>query len=252
MLRSRVIPVLLMKDKSLVKTIKFKKYNYIGDPVNTACIFNELEVDELMILDIRASVFNEEPKFKILKEIAEECFMPLSYGGGIKSMDHAKYIFKVGFEKIVINSETFANPKLVRNMCKEFGSQAIIGSMDIKRNIFGKYKVFTYSGTKKTNFNPVEYAEYLTELGFGEILLTNINNEGTWKGFDINIIREVSDHVSIPVIAHGGAGSQYDIISAINNGHASAVALGNLVTYQKKNMGVLINFNESFKKINKI
>lgn len=250
MLRKRVIPILLMKDKSLVKTIKFKKYNYVGDPVNTACIFNELEVDELMVLDINASLLKKEPNFKALEEIAGECFMPLSYGGGIKNIDHAKKIFKLGFEKIVINSGVFINPDLIIELSKEFGSQALIGSMDIKKNIFGKYKVFSFSGSKNTNLDPTKHAENLTKLGFGEILLTNINREGTWKGFDIDIIKKVSDNVSIPVIAHGGASSLQDVIRAMNDGHASAVGLGNLVTYQKKGMGVLINFNDFFQKIN--
>ena len=247
MLRTRIIPVLLIRNDSLVKTIKFKKFNYVGDPINTACIFNELEVDELMILDIRASVLKQEPNFKILKEIAGECFMPLSYGGGIKSMKNAQDIFKLGFEKIVINSNSFSNPELIKEMSKEFGSQALIGSIDIKKNLFGSYKVYSFSGTKKTNFNPVEWAQYLSELGFGEILLTNINQEGTWNGFDIDIIKSVSDNISIPLIAHGGAGNECDVTAAIKYGHASAVALGNLVTYQKKNMGVLINFSNSFK-----
>ena len=249
MLRSRIIPVLLMKNESLVKTVRFNKFNYIGDPVNTACIFNELEVDELMLLDIRASISNYDPKFKILKEIAGECFMPLSYGGGIKNLVQAEYIFKLGFEKIVINSEIIINPEFIKSLTNKFGSQAIIGSMDIKKDIFGKYMVYTLSGTKKTKYSPIEYAQYIESLGFGEILLTNIDKEGTWNGFDIEIVKAVSDTVSIPVIAHGGAGSETDVSLALKNGNASAVALGNLVTYQKKNMGVLINFSETLKKL---
>ena len=250
MLSRRIIPILLMKDESLVKTINFKKYNYVGDPINTACIFNELEVDELMVLDISASLLKKEPNFRVLEELAAECFMPLSYGGGIKSIHQARNIFKLGFEKIVINSEVFSNPDLMIELSKEFGSQALIGSIDIKKNIFGRYKVFSFSGFKNTNLDPIKHAKNLTNLGFGEILLTNINREGTWNGFDIDIIKEISDNVSIPVIANGGASSIQDIISALNDGHASAVGLGNLVTYQKEGMGVLINFNEFFHKIN--
>lgn len=241
MLKPRIIPVLLMKNDSLVKTICFNKFNYIGDPINTASIFNELEVDELMLLDIRSSLLGYGPKFETLKEIASECFMPLSYGGGIKNLDHAELIFNLGFEKLILNYSIFDNPELIKSLTKKYGSQAVVGSMDVKKDLFGKYKVYTLSGRKKIHNHPVEWAKYIETLGCGEILLTNIDKEGTWDGFDLELIKSISNNVSIPVICHGGAGSIKDVKEAINYGNASAVALGSLVLYQKKNMGVLIN-----------
>lgn len=250
MLRPRIIPVLLMKNESLVKTIRFNKFNYIGDPINTATIFNELEVDELMLLDIRSSVSGYDPKFDTLKEIASECFMPLSYGGGIKNLNHAEKIFNIGYEKILLNYSIYKYPEFIKNLTNKYGSQAIIGSMDIKRDIFGNYRVYSLSGRKKICNNPIVWAKHIESLGCGEILLTNIEREGTWNGFDIELIKSISDKVSIPVIAHGGAGNEKDVEKAIHLGNASAVALGNLVTYQKRDMGVLINFSEELTKIN--
>jgi cyclase len=242
MLRTRVIPTLLLHDASLVKTVKFDRYSYIGDPVNTCRIFNELEVDELCFLDITASKNKEELNVNILSEISNECFMPLSYGGGIDSIRKVEKVFKIGFEKVVINTYSFLNPDLISEIAKVFGSQAVVVSIDVKKNIWGKYEVFGLNGTINYKKSPVDWVKEVEDLGAGEILLTNIDREGTWKGFDLNLIKAVCSNTSLPVIAHGGAGSVKDIVEAVNLGHASAVAVGSLVVYQKKGMGVLINF----------
>lgn len=242
MLETRIIPALLLKDKSLVKTVNFRKFNYIGDPVNTCRIFNELEVDELVFLDIRASLNNREPQYEILQEIANECFMPVSYGGGIKTMSQAEKIFRTGFEKIVINSTTFTNPGFITEAAKSFGSQSIIVSIDVKKNIFGKYQVCSYSATKTENIKPEEWLKEVESLGAGEILLTSVDREGTWNGFDLDLIKLATSRLRIPLIAHGGGSNLQDISDAVKKGNASAVALGSMVVYQRKGCGVLVNF----------
>ncbi len=244
MLRTRLIPCLLLRGQSLVKTVQFNKFEYIGDPLNTCRIFNELEVDEMTVLDILASKEGKEPNYKILKELASECFMPLSYGGGIKSIEQAEKIFNIGYEKIILNSAALKDSKIIKEISNIYGNQSVIVSIDIKRNIFKKYEVYSHAGTVNTKKDPVEWALEVEEMGAGEILLTNISREGTWSGFDIEIIKRVSDAVRIPVIAHGGAGKVSDIISAVREGNASAVALGSIVVFQNKGMGVLINFPE--------
>lgn len=242
MLSTRIIPCLLLVDESLVKTVKFKKYGYIGDPSNTVRIFNELEVDELCFLDIRATVQKRGVNFKILQDIANECFMPLSYGGGIRDFETVKKILSIGFEKVVINSIAFEEPSFITKLSEHFGSQSVIVSIDVKKNILGKYQVFTKDGTNNTKLNPVEWALEVEKRGAGEILITSMDKEGTWEGFDLQLIRSISDAVSIPVIANGGAGNVKDIGMAVKQGGASAVALGSMLVYQAKGMGVLVNF----------
>lgn len=242
MLQTRVIPCLQLIGNSLVKTVKFESPGYIGDPINTVRIFNELEVDELCFLDIRATVEGRTPNLAILEQISNECFMPLSYGGGVKDFKTAKEILTIGFEKIVINSEAYKNPNLITQLAEHFGTQAVIGSIDIKKNFLGKYNVYVKDGTEKTNIDPVEWAQKLQQYGAGEILLTSMDRDGTWNGFDVELTRKVCEAVSIPVIASGGAGNIGHIKEVVKKGHASAVSLGSMVVYQKKEMGVLINF----------
>jgi imidazole glycerol-phosphate synthase subunit HisF len=242
MLKTRVIPCLQLINESLVKTVKFGKHGYIGDPINTVRIFNELEVDELCFLDIRATVENRQPNFKILHEIADECFMPLSYGGGVKDADTAIRILSIGFEKIIVNTAAIENPSLISAIAEKSGVQSVIASMDVKKNIWGKYQVFSHDGTKKTNLSPVAWAIRLEELGAGELLVTSMDRDGTWSGFEIEILKEIASSVSIPVIANGGAGSLHHIERVIKEAKISAVALGSMVVYQAQDLGVLVNF----------
>ena len=242
MLRSRVIPVLLLNNESLVKTIRFQNFTYVGDPCNTVTIFNEIEVDELIFLDIAAGKMKATPNFKLLRNIADECFMPLGYGGGIRTLDDAKAIFDIGFEKIVINSAAFENPKLILEISKFFGSQAVIVSIDVKTNLFRRKTVRTKSGKFNTGLDPIKWAEEVVKLGAGELLVTSIDREGTWSGFDLELIKKISNNVSVPVIAHGGAGSLEQIKKVVKYAGASAAAVGSMVVFQKKGMGVLVNF----------
>lgn len=247
MLRTRVIPLLLLYNNNLVKTVKFGKFSYIGDPVNSVRIFNEFEVDELIFLDIAASRERKNPNFNLLHEIANECFMPLSYGGGITNLDHAKKIFDTGFEKISINTSSIEKPELITQIANQYGSQAIIVSLDVKKNFFGKKTIRTLSGKKNSKKNPIDWAKEVENRGAGEILLTSIDNEGTWKGYDVDIVKQITSNVSIPVIAHGGAGNIDHIKEVVKNAKASAVALGSMIVFQKEGMGVLLNFPDKNK-----
>jgi cyclase len=242
MLRTRIIPALLLRNESLVKTIRFADPTYVGDPCNTVRIFNELEVDELLFLDITASLEGRRPNLKVLADISNECFMPLGYGGGINRFEDAKAIFKLGFEKVVINSHAGESPGFITELAEHFGSQAIIASIDVKKGLLGKYQVRTRSGSKNIKHDPVEWAQELESRGAGEILLTSIDREGTWSGLDVDLVASVTKAVHIPVIAHGGAGTVDHIGDVVKRGAASAVALGSMVVFQKKGMGVLINF----------
>lgn len=242
MLRTRVMPTLLLRDDALVKTVKFSRYQYVGDPCNAVRIFNELEVDELFVIDILATSAQREPNYALLQDIASECFMPLAYGGGVSSLSVAKRILNIGYEKILINTSALQQPALIKELSDYFGSQAVIVSIDVKNDIFGRPRVWTHAGRRNSNCEPVAWAREAERLGAGEILLTRIEREGTWGGFDISLVEEVSNAVGIPVVAHGGAGCIEDIGAVVKQGKASAVALGSMVTFQKKGMGVLINY----------
>lgn len=238
----RIIPVLLLKDGGLYKTVEFKRANYVGDPINTVKIFNEKEADELVLLDYNASLEKREPDFKKIAEIAGEAFMPMAYGGGIKSLEQAKKVFDGGFEKVVLNSVLFDNLSLIEDIANIYGAQAVVGSIDVKKDLFGRQKVYGVSGTKKSGFDPVEWAKTLEKAGVGEIFLNSIDRDGTWDGYDLPLIRAVSEKVDIPVIACGGAGNVADFEKAVREGGASAVAAGSMFVYQRKGMGVLVNF----------
>ncbi|MBD0289241.1 MAG: imidazole glycerol phosphate synthase subunit HisF [Flavisolibacter sp.] len=241
-MRIRIIPCLQLAGSRLVKTRQFKIHQYIGDPVNTVKIFNELEADELCFLDITATTEKRTPELKLLRQIADECFMPLSYGGGISDFETARKLFSIGFEKIVINTAAIKNPGLIRKLAEHYGSQAVVVSIDIKKNLLGRYEVRTENGREKVNQQPVAWAQKAEQLGAGEILLTSIDKEGTWSGYDITLTKKIAESVGIPVIANGGAGSVQDIIEVIQKGSASAVALSSMLLFQKKGMGVLINY----------
>lgn len=246
-LRTRVIPVLLLHDESLVKTVRFRNFVYVGDPCNTLRIFNELEVDELMVLDISASPKRRVPNLRLLADIADECFMPLGFGGGITSFEQAQAIFDAGIEKICLNSAALENPQLITQISKHYGSQAVVVSIDVKTGWFGGKTVRGVGGRKNSGRDAVLWAREVEQRGAGEILLTSIDREGTWSGFDLDLIRQVSSAVRVPVVAHGGAGSLADIRAAVKDGGASAVALGSMVIFQKKGMGILVNFPNSEK-----
>lgn len=240
----RVIPVLLLRDKGLVKTVKFKEQKYIGDPFNAVKIFNEKEVDELAFLDIDASKENREPLYAYLKEIATECFMPLAYGGAVKSVDQIRKLIQNGIEKVIINHQALENPAFITEAADAFGSSTIVGAIDIKKNFFGNHQV--YSHVKKTTLplDPVKHAQNLQSLGVGELFINNVDQDGVMKGYDLSIIKKITEAVDIPVIACGGAGSIEDIEKVINEANASAAAAGSMFVYHGKHRAVLITYPE--------
>ena len=252
MLRTRVIPALLLRNESLVKTLRFGRFTYVGDPCNTVRIFNELEVDELVFLDITATLEGRSPNLNLLADIANECFMPLGYGGGIRRFADAQSVLRLGFEKVITNSYAVENPTFITELADHFGSQAVIVSIDVKRNVWGHNYVHTRAGSRNTHRDPVAWAQEVEALGAGEILLTSMDREGTWAGFDLALTKAVTDAVRIPVIAHGGAGSLDHITQVVDEAGASAVALGSMVVFQKKGMGVLVNFPEPAQLANKL
>ncbi len=241
MLATRVIPCLLLKEDRLVKTIKFKNPSYVGDPINAIKIYNEKEVDELIVLDISATLEHRGPPFPILAQIANECFMPFTYGGGIKSVEDIKKLFNLGIEKVAINSYAAERPEFITEAASIFGRQSIVVSIDVKRNFLGQYSVHTEGGKKTHMVDPVEFATEMERRGAGEVLLNSIDRDGTWEGYDTVIIKKITNALNIPCIACGGAGKVQDFAEAVKAG-ASAVAAGSMVVYQGKGLGVLINF----------
>lgn len=242
MRRIRVIPSLLLKGEGLVKSVRFKNYKYVGDPINAVKIFNDKEVDELCILDIFATKEKRKPNIKKIREIAGEAFMPLSYGGGITIIEEVKEILFNGIEKVVINSMALKNPNLISEIANKFGSQSIVVSIDVKKNLFGSYKVYSDNGSKNTGLDPVTCAINAEKAGAGEILLTSIDVDGTYLGYQTDILKKVSGAVTIPVIACGGAGNIDDFKKAVSAGGASAVAAGSMFVFQRPHNAVLISY----------
>ena len=242
MLFKRVIPCLLLKNGALVKTVCFKNEKYIGDPINTVRIYNQKEVDELIFLDITATANGNKPPFKLIQHISQECFMPFSYGGGIRSLDDVKKLFSLGVEKVAINSMAMEDYNFITQISQIYGVQSIIVSMDVKKDLWGKYKIYIKNGKRKTKLTPVQHAKIAEEHGAGEILLTSIERDGMMQGYDISLVKEVANSVSIPVVACGGAGCVEDFEKVISQGNASAVAAGSLFVYQNANKAVLVNF----------
>lgn len=248
MLLPRVVPSLLIHNGGLVKTVRFKKPSYVGDPIVAVKIFNEKEVDEIAILDISASIEHRRPNFERIREIASEAFIPLSYGGGIRSIEDAERLFTLGIEKVILNTAAAEIPQLISQITRNFGSQAVVVSIDVKKisGFFSgtKHEVHIRSGKKNLKVDPILYAKRAEELGAGEIMLTSIDNEGTMQGYDLDLIRSVAEVVSIPVMASGGAGSLSHICQAIFDAKASAAAAGSLFIYHGKHRAVLINYPE--------
>jgi imidazole glycerol-phosphate synthase subunit HisF len=242
MIRPRVIPALLLKGQGLVKTVKFKTPKYLGDPINIVRIFNDKEVDELVLLDITATPENRGPQFDLLKNITSEAFIPLAYGGGIRSMDDVRKLLSIGIEKLIMNTSAVETPTLVREVADHAGSQAAVVSMDVKKNFLGKYEVFTRCGQKKTGLDPVKHAIEMEKMGAGEIFINSIDRDGTMQGYDLDLVRKVADAVGVPVVACGGAGNLTHVSEVIKHGHASAAAAGSIFVFQGPLRGVLISY----------
>ena len=239
--RKRVIPVLLLNGEGLVKTVKFKNPKYVGDAVNCVKIFNDKEVDEIAIIDITSLNIRTEPNFELLKDFTSEFFSPLSYGGKIRSINQIRKILSIGVEKVIINSAAIEDPDFLRKACLEFGSSTIVGSIDVKKDIFGRSRVYISNGRKNTGKTPMEVIKQFEESGVGEILLNSIDRDGTKMGFDLEMINTLSKSVTIPVIACGGANDVNDFILALKNG-ASAVAAGSKFVFNGRHNAVLITY----------
>lgn len=238
---ARIIPALLLRGEGLVKTVRFKDQKYVGDPINAVRLFNDLEVDELIFLDIDATAKSREPSYERIAEIAGEAFMPICYGGGVTSFDQARRLFKSGVEKVAVTTALVEKPELVREIADTFGEQAVVAGIDVRKDWLGKSRAMVRGGGTKTSFDPVALAKRAAELGAGEILLTSIDREGTYQGYDLDLVKAVSAAVPIPVIAHGGAGELPHLRQAIDAG-ASAAAAGSLFIYKGPHRAVLVNY----------
>lgn len=238
--RPRIIPCLTMQHLDLVKTVNFKHPRYVGDPVNSVRIFNNKDVDELCILDITATKEGREPDYEFLHEIASEAFMPLGYGGGIRRLEQAKKIFKIGYEKVVLNSLLFDDPDEVKRIVDFAGSQSVGASIDYRKDLLGRNIVLTHCGQDKVGISFEDVLKMVIGCGAGEILLTSIEEEGRMAGYDLKTMQKVNGSVDVPVVLNGGAGSTDDIREALNSG-ADAVAVGSFFIYYGSNKAVLIN-----------
>jgi len=240
---ARIIPVLLYKNSGLYKGRQFKRHKYIGEPINAVRIFNEKEVDELILLDIYNTDGKSAPDYNLIEKIARECFCPFSVGGGIRTLEQIRKILESGAEKVIINSMSVKDPNFIALASQNFGSSTIVVSIDYKKSFFGKDYAFIKSGKKKTKYSPYELSVLMEEMGAGEIMLTSIDKEGTWTGMDIKVLQHISNRLTIPMIASGGIGSKNDITQIFKKTNISAVGVGSFFTFNKYKGTVLINYN---------
>jgi imidazole glycerol-phosphate synthase subunit HisF len=249
MLYPRIIPCLLIHNKGLVKTVKFSEPKYVGDPINAVKIFNEKEVDELMVLDIDATNENSEPDYKMIGNLAAECRMPFCYGGGIKTLEQAQRIFSLGVEKIAISSIALESPSFVTSLAERVGNQSVVVVMDVKKKILsGKYEIWTHGGTRNTGKNPVEFAVEMEKLGAGEIVVNSIDQDGIMKGYDLNLIQKTRDAIGLPMTIIGGAGTLDDIGNLIKHFGIIGAAAGSIFVFKGKYKAVLINYPNRWEK----
>ena len=243
MLRPRIIPCLLVKNGGLVKTVRFDNPKYVGDPINAVRIFNEKEVDELIVADIDATAHNREPNYNMIRNLAAECRMPLCYAGGVKTPEQIEQIISLGVEKVGVSSAALQTPELISESAKRVGSQSIVVIMDVKKTDLSRhYEIFTHNGTRKTGLHPVEFAKRAEALGAGEILVNAIEHDGEMKGYDLDLVDQVRDAVSLPLSVLGGAGSLGDIEGLIRRYGIIGAAAGSLFVFKGKYRAVLINY----------
>jgi cyclase len=247
MLKTRVIPCLLLKNAGLVKTFKFDKPKYIGDPINAVRIFNEKEVDEIVILDISATPEKKEPNFDLIKDLASQAFMPLAYGGGITNIKQIEKLFSIGIEKVVLDTIVSTDPDLIKQASDIAGSSSVVVCMDVKSKLFGKATVFNHAGTIDTKEDPIQFAKRMQELGAGELIFNSIDRDGQQNGYDLNLIEKIAKSIDIPLVALGGASTLDDFRNAVDHG-ASAVAAGSMFVFHGKHKAVLITYPE-YKKL---
>jgi len=251
MLRPRIIPCLLIKNNGLVKTVQFDKSKYVGDPLNAVRIFNEKGVDELMVIDIDATVHNREPDYRLIKNLAAECRMPLCYGGGVKTVEQIQNIISLGVEKVSISSAAIYDPELLTAAAEKVGNQSVVVVMDVKKKKFSsKYEIFTHNGVKSTGLRPVEFAQKVEALGAGEVVVNSIDRDGLMTGYDLDLVTQVRDAISLPMTVLGGAGSLQDIKQLINKYGIIGAAAGSLFVFKGVYKAVLINYPSPAEKDN--
>jgi len=239
----RLIPCLLVKNKGLVKTVRFKNPKYVGDPINAVRIFNEKQVDELMVLNIEATSGNMEPDFKMIENLAAECRMPLCYGGGVKTVEQAQRIVELGVEKVAISSAALDKPELISQIAEQVGSQSVVVVLDVKKRLIGgKYQISTHNGKINTGRCPVEFARQVESLGAGELAINSIDNDGVMKGYDFCLIDKIREAVSLPMTVLGGAGTLEDIGRLIGMYGIVGAAAGSLFVFKGIYRAVLINY----------
>jgi cyclase len=221
--------------------VGFRKPVYLGDPINVVRIFNEREVDELILLDIDACREGRGPRFAQLADLASECFMPLCYGGGVRSLEDIERLFAIGIEKVSINTQAVLNPGLVEGAVRRFGSQSIVASVDVRKGFFGRRRVVTCGGRSAHALDPVAHARAMEDRGAGEVLLNSVDRDGSMRGYDLALVREVAAAVRVPVVALGGAGCLADAGRVLRAG-AAAAAAGSLFCFAGPGPGVLINY----------
>ncbi len=243
----RVIPCLLLRGQALVKTRKFKDPVYVGDPVNAVRIFSEKEADELVVLDIDASREQREPNYQLIAEIAGECFMPVAYGGGVRTLDQVRRLIRSGVEKVVINSAATESTRIVSETAQVFGSQAVVGAVDVRRTLLGAYRIVARSAQIETNLRLETHVENLAQAGAGEIFINDVDRDGTMIGYDLELIRRAVQVVTVPVIACGGAGTVEHLIAAIREGGASAVSAGSMFVFHGRRRAVLISYPDNIR-----
>lgn len=234
MLKVRVIPTLLWKNVGLVKGVSFDSWRRVGTVLPSITVYNTREVDELILVDITASEENREPDYDAVEEFSQECFVPLTVGGGIRSIEHIKNLLRAGADKVCINSCSFEEPDLISQAAQRFGSQCIVASIDARKNENGHYECYSFAGSRPTGKEVVAWAKTLEELGAGEILITSVEKDGTMEGYDIELINHVSSNVGIPVIASGGAGNYQHLLDAIRIGRAAAVAAASIFHFTEQ------------------
>lgn len=240
-MRARVIPCLLLHNGGLVKTTKFKNPKYVGDPINAIRIFNDKEVDELVVLDIAASREHREPNYALIEQFAGECFMPLCYGGGIHSVEQAQRLFELGVEKVCLQTAALHDIAMISRIAERFGSQSVVISGDVKKNWFGARRLYAAASRKILSYSWLEYLRAAVVAGAGEVMLNAVDQDGVMQGMDLELIREASAALPVPVIAVGGVGNLRHIKEAIDAG-ASAVAAGAFFVFQGRHRAVLITY----------
>lgn len=244
MFRPRVIPVLLLKNQGLVKSVQFKNHQYIGDPINAVRIFNDLRADELVFLDIDASKEKRTVDLQLIKDIGDEANMPFAVGGGIKTIADIRAIIAAGAEKVIINTTAAQHPDFIQEATNTFGSSTIVVCMDVKKKFLGKKQTWILGGTEATGYSPIDFAKLMEEKGAGELIIQSIENDGMMQGYDLDLIQMISEAVTIPVVALGGAGNLNDLKAAYHSAYANGLAAGSLFVYHGKMKGVLINYPE--------